>query len=216
MDAHTGGGGGGGACQYGRTARAAPSSTTCRRVCRSVSDHRDMRQPMERIVIDGLNVARDKTHGIATHAPPPHHAHPLASHLHDASPTAARAALLRRQVHRRLGGGAIVAAIDYFVARSFSVHVILPTWAYVPNRGSTQLLDEAFLLTPHMTSRVHPPPSGTDEDEFILSFAMESSNTLVLSNDLFRDHGARENAVLFIDHTHALSYHRRPQSRGAS
>ena len=171
---------------------------------------------MERIVIDGLNVARDKTHGITTHAPPPHHAHPLASHLHDASPT-------RNAVHAPSRGRctagsarAVVAAIDYFVARNFSVHVILPTWAYVPNRGSTQLLDEAFLLTPHMTSRVHLAPSGTDEDEFILSFAMESSNTLVLSNDLFRDHGARENAVLFIDHTHALSYHRLPQSRGAS
>ena len=144
---------------------------------------------------------------------------PLASRLHDASPT-------RNAVHAPSRGRctagsarAVVAAIDYFVARNFSVHVILPTWAYVPNRGSTQLLDEAFLLTPHMTARVHLAPSGTDEDEFILSFAMESSNTLVLSNDLFRDHGARENAVLLIDRvlSHSVvSLLTRSQSREAS
>ena len=65
--------------------------------------------------------------------------------------------------------------------------VILPTWAVQAGRATTQQLDEFGLLHKYRDTCVHLAPSGMDDDAFILAFA-KSTNSLVLSNDLFRDH----------------------------
>ena len=70
-----------------------------------------------------------------------------------------------------------------------TVHIILPTWAVHGGAASSGQLEGAELLRPYLHKSVHLAPSGVDDDAFILSFAHET-NALILSNDLFRDHGA--------------------------
>ena len=96
---------------------------------------------------------------------------------------------------RRTSAGsarAIVKAIEHFSQCSMSscsIVVILPTWAVQAGRATTQLLDDSELLHKYLNACVHLAPSGVDDDAFILTFA-KSTNALVVSNDLFRDHGA--------------------------
>jgi len=83
-----------------------------------------------------------------------------------------------------VGGSAprLRAAIEHF-RTTYDVHAILPTWAW---RGP-RALSEVDVLAPFLDHQVHLSPAGTNDDEFILRYAL-SKDAKVLTNDLLRDH----------------------------
>ena len=76
------------------------------------------------------------------------------------------------------------------------VHAILPRRVL-----QQKLLAEVELLSKYMNSCIHLAPSGVDDDAFILRLARETSS-LVLSNDLFRDHGIHPRLHCFPSPSH--------------
>ena len=76
----------------------------------------------------------------------------------------------------------VAAAIAHFTA-THEVHAILPEWAM---RGRRRL-SEAELLEPLLHRQLHLSPAGSNDDEFVLRFALRRK-AKVLTNDLLRDH----------------------------
>ena len=73
------------------------------------------------------------------------------------------------------------------------VHAILPRWAVDGGRNrhqASKLLDVHHLLPYIQQHQLHLAPAGVDDDVFILSFALETANASILTNDLYRDHAA--------------------------
>ena len=90
---------------------------------------------------------------------------------------------------------ALRVALQHFLALGCKVHAIVPARcldAMATNTRATSRLAHAECLTPYLRVHVHPAPAGVDEDAFILRVALEATSpTVILSNDLFRDHVAR-------------------------
>ena len=87
-------------------------------------------------------------------------------------------------------------AIDHFVERGFEVHAILPRWAMDGGRSRSEankLLDANRFLTRYIErGQLHLAPAGVDDDDFVLSFALETAGAFILTNDLYRDHVAKD------------------------
>ena len=93
---------------------------------------------------------------------------------------------------------AIVVALEFLLARGLEVDVVLPVRAYhgwhtqeTPGESHTSdgKLDECELLEPYIKGRqVHLSPTGQNDDRFILQVALEKGASMVLTNDLYRDH----------------------------
>lgn len=101
-----------------------------------------------------------------------------------------------KHTHRTSGGDAraLHAAIAHFTDKGYTVHAFLPRWAIDGGRERrakvklhmAQCLHEAI-----DRGQLHLAPAGVDDDEFVLSFALQMPGALILSNDLYRDHVAK-------------------------
>ena len=82
----------------------------------------------------------------------------------------------------------------HFTDKGYTVHAFLPRWAIDGGRERrakvklhmAQCLHEAI-----DRGQLHLAPAGVDDDEFVLSFALQMPGALILSNDLYRDHVAK-------------------------
>ena len=94
---------------------------------------------------------------------------------------------------------AVAQAIDFCVARGHRVHAILPHWAYhgckpIVGESASQrekkrnVLEGVELLQPYLNTHLHLSPSGSDDDKFILTYALCKNASGVMSNDLYREH----------------------------
>lgn len=157
-----------------------------------VGAHPSFMQPVRSpvVIIDGLNVARSMPYHTTCVAP----LCPSLPSAHDL--TCARSPCPR---HGSICSGRsdlLSIAIDHFVERGFEVHAILPRWAMDGGRSRSEankLLDANRFLTRYIErGQLHLAPAGVDDDDFVLSFALETAGAFILTNDLYRDHVAKD------------------------
>ena len=83
----------------------------------------------------------------------------------------------------------LVRAIRHYEKLGYTVHTVLPEWAYYGGKDGTRNVLDANALGPYVRDRlVHFAPAYTDDDLFLLKFARERPNVRVLSNDHFQKH----------------------------